>query len=505
MLPALGLAVVLATFRDYGLTWDEWLQARYGELALAYFRSGFVDTRCNEVEDLRYYGPVFEMLAALVHRHVGGSLPEIRHLLSAVAGLAGVLGVMAYARLAGRRWLPAFAGAALLLLPRFYGNSFVNSKDVPFAAALTWAMVGVAGYLLRGRRWRDAAWTGVAIGVALALRPGGLPLFGLLLAAALALDLTRAAPAPRLRSAGQVALLAVLAWAVMVASWPWAHGGPLLRPLLASAVAARFPAALPVLFEGVHYAPGDLPWRYLTEYLVITTPPAHLALLVLGAAAALGPPLRRPDASREPVFLARLALVWFVAPLLAALVQRPVIYDGIRHFLFLLPALAVLAAFGAERLAGALAGRLPRAAALVGVAFLLPLPALARLHPYQYTYFNAFVGGVAGAAGRYDTDYWLSSYKEAIEWINRQPLPAGRRLRVAVAATAASRWCADHYARPELEIRTVVEAQRDPDWRYEIFLATTRFGMSERATAPIVHTVGRDGAVFAVVRRRAAP
>tara|TARA_B100002003_G_scaffold171767_1_gene159701 strand:- start:488 stop:943 length:456 start_codon:yes stop_codon:yes gene_type:complete len=36
------------------------------------------------------------------------------------------------------------------------------------------------------------------------------------------------------------------------------------------------------------------------------------------------------------------------------------------------------------------------------------------LHPYQYVYFNAFVGGLAGAANEYETDYWAQSYREAV-------------------------------------------------------------------------------------------
>ena len=36
-----GMAVVLASYRDFGITWDEPVQARYGETVLAYFEAGF--------------------------------------------------------------------------------------------------------------------------------------------------------------------------------------------------------------------------------------------------------------------------------------------------------------------------------------------------------------------------------------------------------------------------------------------------------------------------------
>jgi hypothetical protein len=37
------------------------------------------------------------------------------------------------------------------------------------------------------------------------------------------------------------------------------------------------------------------------------------------------------------------------------------------------------------------------------------------LHPYQYTYYNQFIGGTGKAALRFETDYWLTCYKEAVE------------------------------------------------------------------------------------------
>lgn len=71
-----------------------------------------------------------------------------------------------------------------------------------------------------------------------------------------------------------------------------------------------------------------------------------------------------------------------------------------------------------------------------------------RLHPYQSTYFNALVGGVAGADGRYETDYWLSRYKEGIERVNARAAGAGREVTVLVAADPYSSDCAAQLPRP---------------------------------------------------------
>ena len=92
---------------------------------------------------------------------------------------------------------------------------------------------------------------------------------------------------------------------------------------------------------------------------------------------------------------------------------------------------------------------------------------LVRLHPFQYTYFNCLAGGVAGAAGKYETDYWLTSYKEAIEWIEAQPPVrwTASRICVLVAANENSRWCAAYFASDRLAIETTLTAGQSGDCR----------------------------------------
>ena len=40
---------------------------------------------------------------------------------------------------------------------------------------------------------------------------------------------------------------------------------------------------------------------------------------------------------------------------------------------------------------------------------------MAMLHPDEYVYYNAFIGGVHGAQGIFKLDYWANSYAEAVQ------------------------------------------------------------------------------------------
>lgn len=503
-----GLAAILATYRGYGSNWDEAVQAHYGELAVDYFRSGLTDRRVNQFLNLRFYGPLVEMIPALLSPPAKSGSYELRHLVIPLFGLASLAAVFGYASLARVRGLPLFAAVGLATMPRFYGDWFNNSKDVPFACLVALSMYALAALVLR--RWAGPGAVvacGLAFGLALGVRPGGFPLLALFLVSALLLSFAVArgdAQRPLTTVLGQAAGVFALAWVVMVLPWPWAHESPLVHPVAAMREAASFTQSYPVLFGGATVSSSALPRHYLLTYLLITTPPLLLVLSLVGLVGGLVRTWRA--AADSLLFL--LTLLWLLLPPVLFVVLRPNVYDGIRHFLFVLPALALLAAYGASWLC-ALAGPRWRGAVTAAclLALLLPVKDLIALHPYQTTYFNALVGGVAGADGKYDTEYWLTSYREAIAWVNAQ---AARRPGAVTTVVVAGDdyivpWVG-HYAQANVRARVVSAPppQRSLPDGVDYYIATKRWGFDRGyAAAPVVHTVGRAGAVFTVVKGRA--
>ena len=139
------------------------------------------------------------------------------------------------------------------------------------------------------------------------------------------------------------------------------------------------------------------------------------------------------------------------------------------------------------------------------VLTLLPVGSLISLHPYQHTHFNWVVNGLGGAYGKYETDYWVTSYREAMEWIAQQAARQPQRsfwVQVAVTNGAGETVApfTPSNAKIQLEAHTN-DRQLPPPFDY--YIATTRYGMDRLyPDSPIVHTVGREGAVFTVVRAR---
>lgn len=509
LLIAAGLVVAIATAGDYGVAWDDSVQMRYGDQVLNYVLTRGRDRACNELLDLRLYGPPVELLGAALARLAPHRMIEMRHLLSVVIALLSIPALYRFGRLLGNPWLGVLAALTLWLTPRFYGHAFVNTKDIPFAVGMI-ASIGALSAMFAGRqyRWREMIESGLLLGCTVAVRPGGWLLLGpIYLCGAIFADWQscRTGDGAR-RSLIKQGLMFAIAWAVMIVCWPWAHESPIANPLQAIRMSSKFHIVVPVLFDGQMMMSDALPRTYLLKYIAITTPLVILGMAVTGIIVAARRLLRGLDDNHAAVYW--MLLIWLGLPLTLFMLLRPNAYDGLRHFLFLLPAMALFTAIGIQAICAVLPGGYPRWLWGAAVALLLtsPLLSIVRLHPYQIAYFNEAMGGTAGATGKYDTEYWMTSYREAMEWIRNQERERGEGpVRVLVAANENSRWCAAQYAGDRIAVVTTLTGNQPgtvPE-KVDYYLGTTRSLMSQNfPDAKVVKRVERDGAVFAVVKQR---
>ncbi len=246
--------VMLTTVWDYGLTWDEEFQSVYGELVLAWFRSGFSDQAALVYKNLYLYGGFFDVLAQLVARISPFELYEDRHLVNVAFALLALGGTWRLGTLVlgGRGGVLAMLLTALT--PMFYGHSFNNPKDIPFAALFVWTLCHLyesARSIPQMSKWATTK-LAISFGALLAIRPAGM-FFLAYIAVWWSWSLLRAG-----RSRGRdvvralVPLVIVLlgAWILMLSFWPWAQVNPIINPLRAMKNAARFSFSGTTLFFG---------------------------------------------------------------------------------------------------------------------------------------------------------------------------------------------------------------------------------------------------------------
>ncbi len=512
------IGLVAFTFGDYGISNDEEVQQRYGELIVRYYASGFTDQAVFHFRNLYLYGGLFDLVAVGLQKILPLDPYAVRHLLSALTGVGGIAAVWATARSIGGPRAGLLAAIALAVCGVWYGAMFNHTKDIPFAAAMmtaTYLLLRIGRQLPRPN-WGLVVLFGLACGCAVGLRVLGYFLISYA-AVAVALripaatnawdrlsDKWRAAFAFAARSALPFVAAFVIAYLIMIVVWPWAHQAP-LNPLRGFSAFVDFHYPIQTTLFGHVYHMADVPRWYVPTYIGI-----KLTLwLLMGAAAALAFMLRSPlrAAATSGAWRQGTILVTFAAffPLACEVIADGPAFSGLRHFLFTVPPIAVLAGLG---LSGVLArlGEMHRAAAFAGLALIFlgfgwDATTLYRLHPDEYLYFNPLVGGLAGASRRYDTDYWFNIMPEAVgdleHFLDRTEGTAG-------------------LARPRRHYKVVVCGERLPfekeadarlEWTKDIysadfFIAPTNMNCDRYLDGRVIATIERLGVVIGVVKDR---
>ena len=349
---AIGIVGVLAllSFRDYGLSWDDYVHAEYGDLLLKLYASGFRDQRALSWVNLYYYGGGFDLLAALAAKLLPFTLFETRRLVGAAVGILGLLLTWRIGRRLGGPLAGLMALVLLAACPLYYGHMFMNPKDSPFAVAMAIFLLGAMRALEQYPRVSLATGSLVGVGFGLSFGSRIMGAFGLISAlAAVALIVTVECRADGIRSAGArlghflLALLPffVLAYAVMALVWPWSVVDP-LNPFRAVEYFSHFfEKPWQELFDGQLISVPDMPRAYVPTLFALKLP---MILSVLGFGGAAGAVLAafRPGIAlnRRAVFL--LIAMAALLPIAATVALRPAMYNGIRHFVFVLPPLAAL-------------------------------------------------------------------------------------------------------------------------------------------------------------------
>jgi len=494
------------TFRDYGLGWDDYTHSQYGDLLLKLYDSGFTDTRALSFVNLYKYGGGFDMAAALGAKVLPFGLFETRRLTGAAIGILGLFVTWRIGRRIGGPFPGVIALVMLVTCPLYYGQMFMNAKDAPFATTMAVLLLGLVRAFdeYPQPNARTVALTGVGIGLAF----GSRVLAGIAAPAAIAallFVLTAESRASDWKNGAQrcgqflwTMLPAIgLGYLIMGLLWPWSVLLPLNPFRAVEYFDTFFEKPWKELYEGRLIAVPDMPASYLPHLFILKLPEIMLALGLTGTAGAFVA-AARPSV---PINLrAKLILVALAAtlPIAVAMLARPALYNGLRHFIFVVPPFAVLGGLAAAWIVDRAQPCGKAALAALTAIFIggagLPVIDMVRLHPYQYTAFNWLSGGVRMANNNYMLDYWGLAFKQAADDLrgrlaaaNEQP-PQGQRWVVAICGPQAA---AQAELGPQFE---TTFNQKKADFA----LALGTF-YCRHLKAPVIATVAREGVVYANV------
>jgi hypothetical protein len=506
------VVLALCTFRDYAISNDEGIQHHYGELIIAYYTSGFTDQGVFNFQNLYLYGGLFDIIVVALSHLIPIDPYDLRHILCALIGIGGIGATAALARLIAGPRAALIAAIGLSVCGPWYGTMFNHTKDIPFATFMTGATLFLIRIARRlpSPRSGDIAAFGLLAGAALGMR-----VLGLLLLIYASFAIALYLPRPwfghgrwRFLISSLLRLLPalLLAYVIMILAWPWAALAP-LNPIRGLLAFSEYQYEIRTVIDGQIYEMAKVPRLYVPIYILIRVP----LLILFGAAMAVMfalSPHRAGPTTPQRRDIAMVALTVFF-PLACQVIWHGPAFTGLRHFLFVIPALAVLAGIGLDFAMTALAARgravLSGALAIVIAGFLWDGVTLVRLHPYENLFYNAVVGGLQGASRRYDLDYWFSSMPEALHQLEAyltrtepsDPSRPGQIYSVAV--------CGDRLAFEKTVKLPQLRYDFKPRWdQSEFFISPTQLNCDGDLDGKVIGTVERMGVVIAYVKDRRA-
>jgi hypothetical protein len=382
----------------------------------------------------------------------------------------------------------------------------MNPKDAPFAVAMVILMLGLVR--LAEEYPAPSPSTILIVGLGAGLSIGCRVLGGLALLYAiigfmpLFLDEFRTQGARE--SVGRFAHVfyvllpgLVLGYLIMGLIWPWSviePGNP-FRAL--TYFSTFFEKPWKEMFDGALVSVPDMPWSYLPTLFALQLPEVLLGLFIAGVIGSLTLLSRGDVTARRKAILLMLTSA-ATLPLLIAIVKRPALYNGIRHFIFVIPPMTVLAgvafAWGMNWLKDNRRHWQPAAVAIFAFGLMLPLTEMIRLHPYQYTHFNHIAGTVRAADDLFMLDYWGLALKQASDGLRdelnerQESPPQGRKWKVAVCG-------------PQRPAQVALGPDFTIGWDSHAadFAMTLGEFYCKGLTAPVMVEIKRDDVVFARV------
>lgn len=410
---SLVIVLVFLTYKNYGITWDEIYYVQVGRHYAIQILDGLkiphnlVNNNFTPTEvHLKTHGVLFDVFVILLTPLFRSFDIQTYHLIKALLSLFSFIFLyIVLLKLFSRKWA-LFGLVMLSLFPRFYGDIFNNSIDVPTLTIFTSYICFFLLFINKGDSFIRLLLLSLSLAVLINQR--------IVFLYAFVITCLFLIKKPRL-----ILSLSALTFIFLHLTHPylWQHSVFGFIDVLTTSNSFPFTAAN--LFEGLYIPANQIPWYYIPKLMMITTPLSTLSLFIIGNFYLLFAIFNKKKAFDQKIKYLYILSIFYI-PLIIIFLIRPTLYDSWRHFLFLTIPMIIIAVYGAYAIF-LIKNNLIKVIlfSLIVVNLFGTAVEMKTLHPYQYIYYNSLVGGLKGANGKYETDYWGAANREAVEWFNK--------------------------------------------------------------------------------------
>lgn len=483
----------LLTYKQYGITSDEQLDYHNGKLLLEYFsKPASPSTTLHEILKMDeksqiISSPLFSPYGRgyLVILNILNPLGyyEWFHLLNML--FAVVLFVAVYLTIFSQTknmWLSLLGPIFLVLTPSFFGHVPANAKDIPFAIFYYLSLVSIYFFSKSKSESKFTAILvlGVLFGITQSMRVIGFSLYIIYLLQNLLFERKQL----NMRFVQELVLTTITSLFIMIIQWPYI-GMNFFQNLKSALINSSFFYLWnkQILFMGEFLSRDARPWYYLPFWFLITTPLFLLVLFVIPFF------VKKLYSNKLIIYLYTSLLVNF----LIYLILNPVIYNGIRHFLFFIPIAITIATFAFCEIYKSLCCRNVKIF-ILSLLFLGLLPvilATVSLFPFHYVYFNELVGGTSKAYNKFDLDYWGATYTKTAEYFRDNIATSGTKYKVYACNNG---FAVDYISHKKFEVTIIRELA-------DYIICDITSDMQRKYSGDVVFTLNKNNTPFNLIRR----
>lgn len=419
----------IINIENYGISWDEPIQRELGKVNLDYIIGKTNNSDILSVSN-KYYGPFYQILnilvATTIKRFTGLSDIAAYHCLGIFLSTIGILFLYLFSKRLFDDEIAIYSVIFFIFFPQFIAQAHYNTKDIPLMI-ISLIAIFTMYHAFKCKGHTSILVAGLLSGIVFDMKIVGLeiiPIFFIPYTSYLLIN--QKVLKSRLELEKEIKLIFVFiittAFSIFI-FWPalWQSPGIFIESIM---YFLNHPWIGEVFYLGQYYQARDLPWHYAIIQLIIATPTVTLICLILGIYLTI----KRLLITNKKIFENLLITFWFFIPILMEIKPGTTIFDGIRQFILILPALSILAAIGFKKITELLENKYPQGkpkkiiTLIILVIFAINL---IEIHPYEGSYVNEFTRILIPShiENWFELEYWGSTYEDGINWLNKNAIP----------------------------------------------------------------------------------
>jgi len=415
------VARILTTYNHYGVGWDESDNRIVGKYAVAFYQS--------KGRDLTYFDTIPEKNALLARGHLIDTLAHLAlnsvlpdnfsnyHLLLAMVNcLTFIVAYMTLFLLTRNPFISTLSLFLMYLMPRYYGHIFNDSKNTgPMIFFSIYMYKSILILKHKKPEVLNLIISALTIGIAASLRfvfiyavPVFLFTYGLSLYQKSKLN-------KRYFYHSFIFLMTFILTIHLFSPYLIKH--PIFGLIDIYKASKQYPWLGHVMFEGKSYLSTELPKYYLVKWLFISIPIPTLIFISVGFFFSLFNLFVKKN------IISMFLLLLFVFPILFVTLSDVLLYASWIHMLFLVLPMILFTGIGISKLLGQKNFWVRISTVLlILINVVLVGKHMISNHPFEYVYFNTFVGGIEGADRRYELEWAGRCHKNGIRWLSENEI-----------------------------------------------------------------------------------